>query len=124
MRSRRPPRGVRHRLQRERDVSGRCAPRQQGLRIVLEDDRHVAARRLDRRSGESDLAARRGDQAGGDPQRRGLTASGGTDDAHDLARPDFERQLAQHKMIAKDEVDASKGDERRGGHAGLAPASG
>ena len=124
MRSRRPPRGVPIASSASETFPAAVRQGSKRLRIVLEDDRHVAARRLDRRSGESDLAARRRDQAGGDPQRRRLAASGRTDDAHDLATPDFERELAQHKMIAKGEVDVSKGDERRAGHAGLAPASG
>ena len=81
----------RHRLERQRDIAGGGAPRQQRLGIVLEHDRDVPARPLDRRAGESDLAARRRDEPGGDAQRRRLAAAGRADDADDLAAPDLER---------------------------------
>jgi len=102
-----------HRLERQRDVALRRAPGQQRLRIVLEDDRDVPARSLDRRSGEGDLAAGRGYQSGGYAQRRRLAAAGRTDDADDLAPPDIERELAKHEMIAEGEIDRAELDQRR-----------
>ncbi len=102
-----------HRFQRERDVAGGGAPGQQRLGVVLEHDRDVAARTVDRRAGKGDLAARRRDQACRDAQRRRLAAAGRADDADDLAAPHFERELSEHEMIAEGEVDVAKGDQWR-----------
>ena len=77
-----------HGFERKRDVARGGAPGQQRPGIVLEDDRDVAARAFDTCAGEVDLAARRPDQAGGDPEGGRLAAAGWTHNAHDLAALD------------------------------------
>ncbi len=102
------------RLQRQRDVARGGPPRQQRLGVVLKDDRDVAPRPFHRRAVEGDDAAGRLDQSRRHPQRRGLAASGRTDDADDFAAADFERQLAEHEVRAESEIDVAEGDQGRG----------
>ena len=87
------------------DVLGHRHVRPQ--RVALEDHRHVAPlgrQRLRRRGHElvadADLAVARLDEAGDQPQRRGLAAAGGPEQADQLAVLDGERYVVDHRGVA------------------------
>ena len=112
MRAARSARGSSHRLERERDVAGGGAPRQQRLGIVLEHDRDVAARAADRRAGESTSP------------RVGAMSPTATRSAVVLPQPDGPTtqtisprrisnvESAEHEMIAEGEIDFAERDQR------------
>ena len=106
--------GRRHaaRFQRQRDVAGRGAPRQQRLAVVLKHDRDLAARLQHRLAVEIHLAAGRLIEPGGQPQRRGLAAAGGADDAEEFAGPHAKAQILDDGLAAEFERDIGKRDLR------------
>ena len=68
----------------------------------------------DRLAAEAHAAARRRKQAGEQPQQRGLAAARRADDAHELAAPHRERDVAQDRPPAETEVDALESEGRLG----------
>ena len=105
--------GARHaaRLQRQRDVAGGGAPRQQRLAVILEHDRDLAARLEHRLAVEGDLAAGRLIEAGREPQRGGLAAARGADDAEEFAGPHVKAEILDNGLAAKPKRRAVKGDQ-------------
>ena len=95
-------------LQRQRDVARRGAPRQQRLAVILEHDRDLAARLAHRLAVESHLAAGRLVEPGRQPQRRGLAAAGGADDAEEFAGSDAEAEILDDGLAAELERDSRR----------------
>ena len=89
-----------HRLQRQRYVAFRGAPRQQRLRVILKHDGDVAARAFHRGAVEARLARVGAIRPGGDAQRRRLAAAAGADEAEDLAAREGRTRAAEHELIA------------------------
>ena len=88
-------------FQRQRDVARRGAPRQQRLAVILEHDRDLAARLAHRLAVEIHLAAGRLVEPCRQPQRRGLAAAGGADDAEEFAGPDAEAEILDDGLAAE-----------------------
>src|SRR5262249_12063626 len=102
-------------FERKRDVPGHRPPRQQGLRVVLEDDRPVARGPGERPPSESDGARRGREEPREQAYQRGLAAPRGTDDAEEFAARDLERDIRKHRSVA--ESDANLLEREYGGRA-------
>ena len=96
------------RLERQRDIAGGRAPRQQRLGVVLEHDGDVAARPLDRRAGEGDLAARRRDRG---RRRRAAPSSCRSPRGRRRRRS---RRAASRARACRERADRRRRDRRRG----------
>jgi hypothetical protein len=118
-----PPGIGRHapRLETKLDVSKNVEPRQQ--RKALEDHRHALARPDHRPAAITHLAFRGRDQAGQDPQQRGLTRARLTEKRDDLAFVEDEVDLFEDREFSpapgkrKALAHLAGFEERRGHHA-------
>ncbi len=84
------------RLERQADVPGDGAPRQERAAVVLEDDRDVGLWAGDAAALHPRLAGRSGQEAGHDPEQGRLATPRGTDDADELALGDGEAQVLEN----------------------------
>ena len=115
--------GFRHteRFERERDIAEGVAPRQQGLAIILEHDRHVLARLGHGLALVGDSAAGGFHQPGDQAQRGGFAAARGANHAEEFALADRHVDAAQDFVPADGEPDIVELDQlgavRLGNHA-------
>ena len=104
------------------DVFGHRHMRPQ--RVALEDHRHLALlgrqrARLRRHQpvADMDLAARRLEEAGDQPQRRGLAAAGWAEQADQLSMIDFQGNIIDHRKRAKSLGQAAQLNRRQSPHS-------
>ena len=96
----------------EADVFERGEPRQE--RVVLEDERRVAADAAHRLAVDDDAAAVGGGEAGQDAQQRRLSAAHRADDRDELATLHAERDVSQHRPDAGGAPGVPRGGEGLG----------
>jgi hypothetical protein len=111
------------RLEGQFDVAVDRAPGQEGLAVVLKDDRDFGAWAEHRFAIIADLALRRGQKAGDEPEHRRLAAARSADNADELAFRNLEIDAGQHLLGAEGHSGVLKFQQSGHAAAPLAPIS-